>query len=161
MHKHKIVYTKTFYVRALVGVLMKGLYEMHGATIKITTYLYEYKKCKLIKSYYLQCILCCWWLHINYKAKCENVPGWKAGKSISVETMSLRRHERTKKTSLLTLSTTAVEDKQFVFVGMSFAVWTGHMNSKSNTETSLSGHCWQSGNIMHPSVLHSISLAGG
>jgi hypothetical protein len=39
MHKHKIVYTKTFYVRALIGVLMKWLYEMHGATIKITTYL--------------------------------------------------------------------------------------------------------------------------
>jgi len=28
-------YYKQFYVRALVGVLIKCLYEMHGATIKM------------------------------------------------------------------------------------------------------------------------------
>jgi hypothetical protein len=32
------------------------------------------------------------------------------------------------------------------------------MNSKSNTEASLSGHCGYIGNIIHPSVLHAISL---
>jgi hypothetical protein len=89
------------------------------------------------------------------------VPGWRAGNSIGVEIMTLRYHGRTKKTNLLTLSNTTVEDKQLVCVGMFFAVWTGHMNSKSNTETSLSGHSWQSGNIMHPSVLHSISFTVG
>jgi len=38
MHIHKIVHIKTlkqFYVCALVGVLIKSLYEMHGAMIKI------------------------------------------------------------------------------------------------------------------------------
>jgi len=35
MHIHNFFYIKTFYVCALVGVLIKWRYEMHGATITI------------------------------------------------------------------------------------------------------------------------------
>jgi len=52
---------KKFYVRALVGVLIKRLYEMHGATVKIMKFMFvnasvfrlEVPACSLKKVHHL------------------------------------------------------------------------------------------------------------